>query len=510
MRYAKLSAGNTAIGLAAMETGDTTENNVAIGFLSMTKYGSSKYTTALGAYSLSNKVSGNYSVGVGFVALQNETTGNSNVGIGAFALQDNTVTQENVAIGYGAGVHLDGTANTVGGNTFIGAYAGGGGNITGSNKGIRNTGIGYNTLTGITTGGSNTAIGNNALSGNTTGSTNIAIGQNAGNSISAGINNSFLGVETDGAASILNATAVGYRAYAGQSNSIVLGGINGVNGATANTRVGIGTSTPDSTLSVAGNFLVGNSGTVQYSNSNSTMLRMYTSGTSNPSKMIVGYSTQFPNTGLQYQDDVDYFNFLNGGTKVATIDIGSRRVGINMETLQSSAGGGTLQVKNINGSDDILGLYNVATGNRWTYYISPSTNDLTLYYNGTQRGVFSSTNGVYTSFSDRRLKKDIQPLGNVLAAIKKIPSYRFHYNDNKATDELTVGFMAQDLQPLFPDAVSTIVNKDGSTNLGVKYQYLSVYTVKAIQEQQQLIEAQQKQIESLEKRLERLEKGLEK
>ncbi len=53
---------------------------------------------------------------------------------------------------------------------------------------------------------------------------------------------------------LTNATAIGAFALAGANNSLVLGSINGINGATANAHVGIGTTTPDTTLHVVGKF----------------------------------------------------------------------------------------------------------------------------------------------------------------------------------------------------------------------------------------------------------------
>jgi endosialidase-like protein len=49
-----------------------------------------------------------------------------------------------------------------------------------------------------------------------------------------------------------NATAIGAHAFVAQGNSMVLGGVFGVNGATAPTRVGIGTTTPDGALEISG------------------------------------------------------------------------------------------------------------------------------------------------------------------------------------------------------------------------------------------------------------------
>jgi hypothetical protein len=68
-----------------------------------------------------------------------------------------------------------------------------------------------------------------------------------------GTMNSLFGANTNASASNLtNATAIGARAFVSASNSLVLGQIIGVNGGTANTNVGIGTSAPLDRLHVNG------------------------------------------------------------------------------------------------------------------------------------------------------------------------------------------------------------------------------------------------------------------
>jgi hypothetical protein len=66
-----------------------------------------------------------------------------------------------------------------------------------------------------------------------------------------GSGNTYIGTNTDGG-TVFNATAIGQAAFAGQSNSIILGSINGVNGASVDTSVGIGTTTPNDRLEVNG------------------------------------------------------------------------------------------------------------------------------------------------------------------------------------------------------------------------------------------------------------------
>jgi hypothetical protein len=68
-----------------------------------------------------------------------------------------------------------------------------------------------------------------------------------------GSENLFLGNQADASMdSLSNAGAIGSRAYVSASNSLVLGSINGINGAIASTNVGIGTTAPAYMLHVDG------------------------------------------------------------------------------------------------------------------------------------------------------------------------------------------------------------------------------------------------------------------
>jgi hypothetical protein len=64
--------------------------------------------------------------------------------------------------------------------------------------------------------------------------------------------NTFIGSQTTGATGINNATAIGSNAQVTQSNSLVLGSIKGVNGASSSTNVGVGITAPTSVLHVVG------------------------------------------------------------------------------------------------------------------------------------------------------------------------------------------------------------------------------------------------------------------
>ena len=188
--------------------------------------------------------------------------GTSNVFAGVNAGIVNTSGIQNSFFGRNAG-----QANTTGGaNTFVGAFAGrssitsNNNSFFGSLAGFRNTGGFANTFIGTqagdgnTTGDSNTFVGDAPGQSNTTGSNNVFLGTISGRSNITGSNNTILGNAADvGANSLTNATAIGANAVVSQSNSLVLGSINGVNSATADTNVGIGTTVPRAQLDVAGN-----------------------------------------------------------------------------------------------------------------------------------------------------------------------------------------------------------------------------------------------------------------
>jgi hypothetical protein len=82
------------------------------------------------------------------------------------------------------------------------------------------------------------------------------VGNNAGATVDStyvtGNNNTTLGTGTKlGTGTLTNATALGANAEVDASNSLVLGSINGVNGQSATTKVGIGTTTPSNVFTIA-------------------------------------------------------------------------------------------------------------------------------------------------------------------------------------------------------------------------------------------------------------------
>ncbi|WP_394370245.1 tail fiber domain-containing protein [Zobellia russellii] len=126
---------------------------------------------------------------------------------------------------------------------------------------------------------------------------------------------------------------------------------------------------------------------------------------------------------------------------------------------------------------------------------------LRFHYGGTLKALINASTGAYTVGSDRRLKTDIKPLPGVLDKVSLLKPSTYVYKAD-TTKTKTLGLVAQDVQPLFPELVS---KSDDDGMLGVNYSGFSVVALRAIQEQQAVIQEQSEKISNLEERLRRLE-----
>jgi hypothetical protein len=228
--YAQLAAANTFTG------NQTVNGNLnATGVVTGSSFEIGSYLFAFGSYANANAF-------LGFAG-NSTSTGGLNTADGVFALLNDTTGGADTALGSQALLH-----NTTGGfNTASGAQA-----LFFNTAGFQNTADGYEVLVANTTGSYNTATGVLALEGNN-GNYNTAIGWSAGGSLTTGSNNTAVGASAGfGTGSLLNSTAIGSQAEVSESNALVLGSINGTNGATADTFVGVGTTAPTNLLTLVG------------------------------------------------------------------------------------------------------------------------------------------------------------------------------------------------------------------------------------------------------------------
>ena len=129
------------------------------------------------------------------------------------------------------------------------------------------------------------------------------------------------------------------------------------------------------------------------------------------------------------------------------------------------------------------------------------SDELDFNYNGGLKASVDDADGDWITFSDGRLKEELKAYKPVLDGIKKLDVLTYHFISDK-TGQRSFGLIAQNVQQYFPEVVGL---PDQDNLLGIKYSKIGVLAIKAIQEQQVIIENQQKKIEELEKRLVRLE-----
>ncbi len=348
--------------------------------------------------------------------------------------------------------------------------------------------------------GDNTAFGKSALSQITSGYNNVAIGSSAFTTLTTGSNNTAIGHNAKiGAGNLTNATAIGAYAIVEQSNSLILGS-NGNDEEVMPTNVGIGTNSPEATLHVSGSSLMeGGLEIKRYGGISNPQLtlRDYNNGSSrisfkngNAGQWMIGAGTNTtPQTSL--------FNIGYGTTNYSVSNIlqvmGNGRVGINFDPSTAyGIGYGTFILRSSSGFDNLT-LMAGTTSNRYGYWAS---NALYFYYNGNLLGQYNSTSGAYSATSDRSLKENIQPVGSLLNKVKEVQIVNYDFKRD-STKALQIGYIAQELKKQFPEFV-TAPEPDNEREMyyTVNYAGMSAVAIKAIQEQQAIIENQAEKIDT--------------
>lgn len=181
---------NTAVGDEALLGNVTGLDNTAVGEIALGGNTSGGTNTATGAFALYSNTTGNnntadgayalylnngyWNTANGFNALYANTSGSYNTAAGAQSLHANTTGNDNTGEGYNAlGGNTNGSADTAVGRDALSH------NTTGND----NVGGGFQADFANTTGGYNVGLGFQALYGNLTGSYNIAVGYQAGNQL---------------------------------------------------------------------------------------------------------------------------------------------------------------------------------------------------------------------------------------------------------------------------------------------------------------------------------------
>ncbi len=314
-----------------------------------------------------------------------------------------------------------GGTNTTGSrNVFVGSLAGLG-NISGSDNTFLGTQAGISNMDGA----SNLFVGKRAGPNNTTGSANTFLGAGSGSSNTIEHSNTFIGNLADGAAGIINATSIGSQASVTRSNSLVLGRISA-----PGTNVGIGTSSPQYRMHVVG-------------------------------ENVRVENDSFPRFSL---------NFTSGNPDEKRWQNYAAPIALVFSALNDVEMGETkwLQV-------------NRGTGTAISSVVFPSSG---IQVNGSVSGV-----GPYQDVSDLRYKRNIQPISDALDRVLRLRGVSYDWRQEEFPEMnfakgRKVGFIAQEVEPVFPEAVA----KDDRGFYTVAYASVTPLLVEAIKQQQKTVE----------------------
>ena len=432
---------------------------------------------------------GNNNTFAGFASGAGNTSGILNSFYGANAGVFNTTGSRNTFVGTSAGLEsVDG-----GDNSFFGFSAG-----IKNSSGSNNCFLG--TLAGLanTTGSFNIAIGKAALLSNTTASNHIAIGDSAlyHQNSNPAVPNLAIGsraglMNQTGWANMFIGDSAGYSNNDGFHNTYV-GYMAGTENVTGDFNVCLGNYSGRFNSTGSVNTFIGyNAGFFNISGSGLTMIGSGAAPLSNNLSNA---------TSIGYHSAVGCSNCMALG---GTLSNGSQtRVGINNLTPVTDLH--IIQQSNAN-FDNGRGIrLQSPNGNHWRVFLDPSNNYVFQY----SSGLFSyiePVGGTFISNSDLRLKTDILDLDGVLDKLMQLQPKSYQYLTTSEDGRRSYGFIAQDVEKLFPDFVFS--SENGIK--GLAYSNFSVIAIKAIQEQQQLIQDQNQLIDQQNQKIDRLEQQME-
>jgi len=137
------------------------------------------------------------------------------------------------------------------------------------------------------------------------------------------------------------------------------------------------------------------------------------------------------------------------------------------------------------------------------YYIgqNSSSRNLRLYSGAETAGVNLSNGGTsWGTFSDERLKYDIEPVENALESLSELRTVKYRLkNVDEPDSQKKIGVVAQDLVGVLDEVIDPLqISGDDTEYMAVRYTELVPVLIKAIQEQQETIAALEARITQLE------------
>jgi len=285
-------------------------------------------------------------------------------------------------------------------------------------------------------------------------------------------------------------------------------------------KVGIGTASPAENLHVVGNqrfsqavgstiasFIASGTnsnldlaaGATAYG-SNGASMRLQSSGAGNDG--VVAFSTNLSGTGAAERMRINNLGYIGVGNATPAVLVDAARNANDTLTrirLHNASAGSSAQAQIDLGNDQSASAAGLIL-NSSTNTGNAGTNSLLLYHGlaATIR-VRAFSGGVdlasgatsWAAVSDIRLKKNVKPLTYGLSKINQLDPVRFDYIEDESEDSKRIGFIAQQVQPVVPEAVTGTQD----TYFGVSATELIPVMINAIKELSAKVTALEQQLE---------------
>ena len=204
----------------------------------------------------------------------------------------------------------------------------------------------------------------------------------------------------------------------------------------------------------------------------------------NAGKITVGKEQDWTGTPTTVDGFMSFSTMLNESLTEHMRIMSNGAIGMG---FTSQISGGTLSVFSSGDGGVVIGSSGGSNAFRKIYH-NPANG--ILYFVSSGNAPYLSNAGSWVSASDIAIKKDIEDIDYGLETVKSLQPRRYKMKD---TEEKQVGFVAQEIEQIVPEVVS---GEDGKK--GVSYGQITPLLVKAIQEQQTIIESLEARITALE------------
>ena len=142
---------------------------------------------------------------------------------------------------------------------------------------------------------------------------------------------------------------------------------------------------------------------------------------------------------------------------------------------------------------EVNGNVKLLKSNRWAkMYLEAGTNETSLCFQLDRSSTYASNKSTIVKWdgdnnwdwsSDEILKTDIESESGILDRLLQLDVKNYNWKGESAREHKMIGFIAQDVQPIFPSLVGSNYNEDlEKDTLTLKYNSFGVLAVGAIKE----------------------------